>query len=284
MTRSAFALLLSLIPLGQCAAQRTQGLPTLTETFAADATLRAVSFVDARHGWAVGDRGVILATRDGGRRWDPQPTPVDCPLTGVWFVDSQRGWAVGGSVTPYTHTTHGVVLQTQDGGFSWRLVPATELPLLRGVRMFDNTTGLAWGEPSPVAPSGLFRTNNGGRNWLPAGSTESHAWLAGAFAARERGVLVDSRSAPCAASERGVEDHQLAPRTAPPLYAATLATNGVGWLAGAGGELLTTDDGARTWHAPPGAPHDGALAWCDWRAVAARGKKVWLAGSPGALV
>jgi photosystem II stability/assembly factor-like uncharacterized protein len=31
--------------------------------------LRAISFVDAQHGWAVGDLGCILATRDGGKSW-----------------------------------------------------------------------------------------------------------------------------------------------------------------------------------------------------------------------
>ena len=34
-----------------------------------DAELADVCFVDAQRGWAVGDRGVIWHTADGGRRW-----------------------------------------------------------------------------------------------------------------------------------------------------------------------------------------------------------------------
>ncbi|MDO6748847.1 WD40/YVTN/BNR-like repeat-containing protein, partial [Gilvimarinus sp. 1_MG-2023] len=35
-------------------------------------TLTAVSFADARHGWAVGHDGIILATEDGGLNWRKQ--------------------------------------------------------------------------------------------------------------------------------------------------------------------------------------------------------------------
>ena len=34
--------------------------------------LRAVSFADEEHGWAVGDGGVILASKDGGTSWQAQ--------------------------------------------------------------------------------------------------------------------------------------------------------------------------------------------------------------------
>ncbi|HEY7689838.1 MAG TPA: YCF48-related protein, partial [Dongiaceae bacterium] len=36
------------------------------------APIRALDFVDDRHGWAVGDLGAILATQDGGRSWREQ--------------------------------------------------------------------------------------------------------------------------------------------------------------------------------------------------------------------
>src|SRR5437868_1957139 len=41
-----------------------------------DAELTAVTFVDADHGWAVGDRGVIWHTSDGGRTWKLQKSGV----------------------------------------------------------------------------------------------------------------------------------------------------------------------------------------------------------------
>ncbi|UVL86085.1 YCF48-related protein [Pseudomonas sp. B21-028] len=75
-------------------------------------TLTDVSFVDANHGWAVGHWGAILATVDGGRRWQVQRlvTEEDRPLFAVHFFDARHGVAVG---------LWSLVLVTQDAGMTW---------------------------------------------------------------------------------------------------------------------------------------------------------------------
>lgn len=77
-----------------------------------DATLTAVSFADARHGWAVGHWGVILATRDGGEHWQQQRLDIDSdrPLFALHFFDGEHGVAVG---------LWSLVLTTADGGKTW---------------------------------------------------------------------------------------------------------------------------------------------------------------------
>src|SRR3954464_11170941 len=87
-----------------------------------DAELTAVTFVDADRGWAVGDRGVIWHTKDGGRNWKLQTSGVTCRLEAVQFLDGEAGIAVGGWTQPYTHQTHGVVIRTRDGGRTWQSV------------------------------------------------------------------------------------------------------------------------------------------------------------------
>jgi photosystem II stability/assembly factor-like uncharacterized protein len=76
------------------------------------ATLSAVNFTDAQHGWAVGQWGVILATGDGGETWQKQrmDTSVDQPLFSVFFTNSQDGIAVG---------LWSLMLATHDGGKTW---------------------------------------------------------------------------------------------------------------------------------------------------------------------
>ncbi|WP_223508346.1 MULTISPECIES: WD40/YVTN/BNR-like repeat-containing protein [unclassified Pseudomonas] len=75
-------------------------------------TLTDVSFVDADHGWAVGQWGAILATIDGGRHWKVQRlvTEEDRPLFAVHFFDARHGVAVG---------LWSLVLVTQDAGKTW---------------------------------------------------------------------------------------------------------------------------------------------------------------------
>ncbi|HMM77726.1 MAG TPA: YCF48-related protein [Gammaproteobacteria bacterium] len=75
-------------------------------------TLTAVTFADARLGWAVGHGGQILHTQDGGETWTVQYGKLDGTdsLFSVWFENATHGIAVG----PY-----GYALATQDGGKTW---------------------------------------------------------------------------------------------------------------------------------------------------------------------
>ena len=67
-----------------------------------DARLVDVCFVDAKHGWAVGDRGTIWHTDNGGRNWRLQSSRVACNLKSVCFLDANCGWAAGGIATIVT--------------------------------------------------------------------------------------------------------------------------------------------------------------------------------------
>jgi photosystem II stability/assembly factor-like uncharacterized protein len=85
---------------------------TQAKTMPADCTLTAVTFADAKNGWAVGHWGVIVATTDGGENWQLQhvDTAVDQPLFSVAFKNANEGWAVG---------LWSLLLHTQDGGKTW---------------------------------------------------------------------------------------------------------------------------------------------------------------------
>lgn len=72
--------------------------------------LNAVSFVDAKRGWAVGARGAIFITNDGGRAWYAQEPNVTVDLNDVAFLDAREGWAVG---------AEGALLHTTNGGVTW---------------------------------------------------------------------------------------------------------------------------------------------------------------------
>jgi len=71
--------------------------------------LADVTMVDATHGWAVGDDGLILHTSDGAT-WAPQAGGVMFDLTAVSAIDDQTAWVVGDGET---------ILRTSDGGEHW---------------------------------------------------------------------------------------------------------------------------------------------------------------------
>ena len=59
---------------------------------------------------AVGERGIVVVSDDGGKRWTQAPAPVSVTLTAVRFADAEHGFAVGHA---------GTVLASGDGGRTW---------------------------------------------------------------------------------------------------------------------------------------------------------------------
>ena len=246
-----------------------------------DAELTAVTFADADRGWAVGDRGVIWHTDDGGRNWKLQRSGVTCRLEAIQFLDADNGWAVGGWTQPYTHRTHGVILRTRDGGRTWQETLGLALPSLRQLKMIDSRHGWAIGDSSPQFPSGVFQTIDGGRSWSPIAKGESLGWVAGDFRDAQSGAVAGLGGTIAAVTATEVKP---AP-PAGPRFLRRLLFNGQsgGWLAGDGGLLLQTGDGGCSWN-PPADALPAAVRGLDFRALAVRGSRVWLAGAPGTLV
>jgi len=113
---------------------------------------------------AVGERGHILMSEDGGASWRQVEVPTRTMLTAVSFIDSQVGIAVG-------HDS--VILRTTDGGDTWEIVysaPEEEAPLF-DVWFADADNGIAIG-----AYGSHYLTTDGGMTWNfePLGDTDWH--------------------------------------------------------------------------------------------------------------
>jgi photosystem II stability/assembly factor-like uncharacterized protein len=184
---------------------------------------------------AVGERGHVLASSDGGVSWQQRPAPTHANLTAVRFADSTHGWAVG-------HDE--VILRTTDAGLSWtrtHYAPERQQPLL-DVWFADASHGLAVG-----AFATLYRSNDGGATWdlVP-------------FAPQPL-------PAPAAAGRRAAPKH--APRDAmrddegvaqPHLNAIARGASGRLYLAAEAGHLYRSDDDGASWYQLP-SPYDGSF-------------------------
>lgn len=122
--------------------------------------LTGASFVDARHGWAVGHWGAILSTTDGGESWQIQrlSTDEDRPLFAVHFFNALQGVAVG---------LWSLVLTTEDGGQTWAEQPVQAPP---GAKRADlNLMGLFAdnrGTLYATAEHGqVLHSDDHGKNW-----------------------------------------------------------------------------------------------------------------------
>ncbi|MEE9602444.1 MAG: YCF48-related protein, partial [Thermoguttaceae bacterium] len=254
------------------------------EQLRGDALLADVCHVGERLAWAVGDRGAIWHTSDGGRSWRRQESAVDCRLNSVMFVDKNNGWAAGGWTQPYTHTTRGVVLRTTDGGRHWTPVERLLLPTLVKIKFFNPRQGVAIGRASELFPSGVFTTDDGGRSWTTLSAQMSESWRTGDFVSRNIGALAGNLGSLATVRRRTIESAKGGGGLLRLPAAMRLVPPSSGWLVGDGGLILATGDLGGHWQSPPSGLSAVMAENFDLRAVDARGSHVWVAGSPGTRV
>jgi photosystem II stability/assembly factor-like uncharacterized protein len=142
-------------------------LPAPPDARGSRSPLTAVAAVGTRL-VAVGQRGQVLWSDDGGQRWTQAAVPVSTDLTAVHLASAERGWAVGHD---------GVVLATVDGGRSWaRQLDRRTLGALAGPARSPSAGEVeaslldAWFDDErrgfAVGAFGLMlRTEDGGRSW-----------------------------------------------------------------------------------------------------------------------
>lgn len=219
---------------------------------------------------AMGERGLVVLSDDGGRQWRQARVPVSVTLTSASFANARQGWMTGHS---------GVVLHTTDGGETWglqtdgvalakaalaqsqlqsgtdvgredriqraqRLVDdGADKPLL-SICFADAQRGMAVGAYGLAAI-----TDDGGKNWVPCLNRVSDAqgmhlyaivnhdktWVIGG----EQGVLLRS----------GDDGASFEPLTSPlkrSFFAATATRNGGFMLAGLLGNACRIEPGSMT--------------------------------------
>ncbi|RLA48768.1 MAG: hypothetical protein DRQ98_14415 [Gammaproteobacteria bacterium] len=163
-------------------------LPAVSSELASKSLIFAIRRFGERY-FAVGHRGHILYSDDGGDSWTQAEVPVRSSLLDIYFPTPELGWAVG---------HEGVILHSADGGKTWlkqydgirygeegkayyeemaaadpnnTLLPymveemdfaisqGADKPLFK-VRMHSATSGHALG-----AYGMILRTEDGGENW-----------------------------------------------------------------------------------------------------------------------
>ncbi len=257
-------------------------LPGGTAAAAGDARLNDVCFADVQHGWAVGDRGVIWHTDDGGGHWNQQVSGVDCPMRSVVFLDGQHGWAAGGFTHPYTHTSSGVVLITGDGGKTWMHNAKLLLPAVRRIGFFNPRQGWAIACRSAMYSSGVFASDDGGRSWRPLPGGNPCGWSAADFVDPGHGVVAGRNGSLGLVRGNEVEAVRSDGGELRGVLRAKLPSAGGGLLVGEGGLVQYVGLSGGAPQAVPNLPK--ATRHFDFAALAVRGPKCWIAGSPGSRV
>ena len=136
----------------------TDGGLTWRREYVTRLALDDVTFLDAKHGWAVGGtrdlKGIcgVLTTSDGGVHWTRQDLSAQWEGMRVAFADLRHGWIACGAT----------VLATVDGGRHWRVQRAGSY--VTGLTFLDATHGWAVAQTADwsTGDGGILTTTTGG--------------------------------------------------------------------------------------------------------------------------
>jgi photosystem II stability/assembly factor-like uncharacterized protein len=197
---------------------------------------RAFAWLDAKRGIAVGNGGMILATADGGKTWQPRVSGVKEHLMDITFI-GQSGWIVG---------YQGVILNTADGGQTWVRQTAKSNMTLEGVFFLDKDHGWAVGWSGTI-----LRTADGGKNWAVIKSAAAQWTLTAAYFRDANNGWVTGFAGGLLHSKDG--GLTWTAQTSPAkswLMSIAFDSAGRGWIAYDDGLLLSQDNG-ETWKQVP---------------------------------
>ena len=193
-----------------------------------------VHFTDTNHGWAVGYKGKIIATTDGGTTWSAQVSNTTSRLRDVHFANTTHGWVVGND---------GTVIATINGGTTWNAQDNPTTKHLHGVHFTDTKHGWAVGNKGKI-----IATTDGGTTWGAQDSDITTRLLDVHFANTTHGWAVGYNGKVIATTDSGTTWN--VQYNAPPshLYGVHFVNNNNGWAVGNNGTVISTTDGT-TWSA-----------------------------------
>jgi photosystem II stability/assembly factor-like uncharacterized protein len=215
--------------------------------------LHSVFFLDQSRGWAIGSKGTLLSTNDGGKTWQPNSASTSDVLRDIFFIDENNGWLVC-EVNVYELKTkdqpRAYLMRTNNGGESWERVDIkgvdVDARLLRAV-FTRGGRGWAFGEGGVI-----FTTQDSGETWTRLQSPTRHLLIGGTFIDEDRGWIVGAGTTIIQTSDGGSTWYQsrLANTLKTPIRfaAASFVDNRLGWAVGSSGIIYRTINGGRTWH------------------------------------
>ncbi len=269
-----------------------------TAAIGEDSTLHDVCHVGLNC-WAVGDRGVVCFSTDGGETWVTRFTPRDCSLRSVCFLTNKVGWIAGLRILPGTDQESAVLMHTRDGGITWldmtslnaesvssEALVTSALPGILHIQYFGLRDAVAVTLPVQRRHNaGVFRSNDGGQTWTEISADKADSsWTTAKFLSASEGVVVGSNQSYAAVVSDQTVVINPPQATLRQMRGVSLNSDGSGWIVGDGATILNTRNSGVTWESPTEAIPRHISELNDLHTVAHQNSVVVLAGNPAGLV
>jgi photosystem II stability/assembly factor-like uncharacterized protein len=240
-------------PLGKGIHQTIDGGADWQSSYISEFELNHIAFATDMLGWAVGNKGMILKTTNGGNSWEElTESQRDTLITfySVAFPTDSIGYAVGN--TGVFPSLKAVIRKTTNSGDTWFALPAIDSVIdLRDVAFTNRMNGWVVGQISGGrGGSCILNITDGGLSWnVQDTRTRSFNHQAITFSDSSHGWVVGSGIADTILYTTNCgktwEPQTISPETH--LYDVCFIDTNTGWAVGSAGSIIKTTDGGVTW-------------------------------------
>jgi photosystem II stability/assembly factor-like uncharacterized protein len=251
LDRCTLFTLLALVIAAHCTASTAVAANSWTKKRVSSfAWLHSVFFLDRHRGWAVGSRGTVLTTNDGGLSWKAKSAPTDDTIRDIYFSDELNGILVCERSIFDLKTNQeprAYLMKTMDGGEHWKRVNMRGgIVDTRLTRAVFTRTGRGWAFGEGGA---LYSTQDEGLSWLKLQAPTRFLLLGGTFIDESSGWLVGAGSTILQTTDGGETwNHSRLPgATNVRLNSISFVDARLGWAVGNRGAIYRTVNGGRSW-------------------------------------
>ncbi len=202
-------------------------------------SLRGCYFTDPYSGYAVGERGEILKTKDGGIRWSVLNKFTTKFLNSVYFVNTNTGFVAGDS---------GAIFKTSDGGSSWTDQTNYSRYNINSIYFTNQYSGIAAGGNPENERAFIYKTDDGGNSWYEVYDSLSLGVLNSVDFYNESGGIAVGKNGNVLYSYDAGESWWTDNISPVNLYSVSFRNNVNGLISGANGIIYKTTDGGNSWN------------------------------------
>lgn len=186
--------------------------------------LNSIVFSNQNNGFAVGNKGSLVKSTNGGSTWSLMNINTSSNLTDICFPDELIGYIIGHS---------GVIKKTTDGGNTWLDINIDNSSFYYSIYFVNVDTGYIAGANGLV-----IKTTNGGSTWTQLNTNTSN-WLFSVKFINNTGYAVGDAGELIKSNDGGETWSKINSSTINPLYCVYFNDTNRVYFSGYNGTILT---------------------------------------------
>lgn len=191
--------------------------------------LSDISFISETFGIIVGSNGLVLITKDGGKRWDKKDVLTEESLLGVNMRDEGIGYIVG---------FNGIILRTIDGCGTWTKLNSNTQKYLKSVDFFDKELGICVGGNGTI-----LRTTDGGNTWETLSGITTRPLNKVKFINKRNVIVIGNNGTILLSSDSGKNWNSVESKYSHNWNDISITPNGKICLVGSNGTMIELENG-----------------------------------------